>query len=489
MNEEAIEKRGLEPLKADLDAIAGITDAASLARVLGAGLRADVDSLNNTNFHTEPSVRALGLAGLRQPGAQRRLPAAGRAGHARPRLLPRHRREVGGAAGKVPGPHRRPPQARRARPTRRSAAAGSTTSSERSPPSTAAGPTRSTCSRPNNPWPLPEFAKRAPGLDWNAYFAAAGLVGAADAHRLAPVGDRSASRRSPQSEPLAVWKDYLTFHAIDRASPLLPKAFADEALRLLRHGAVGSGAAARPLEARRRTRRAALWAMPWASSTSRSTSRRRPRRRPQRWSRTSRRPSARRIDALAWMSPATRAKAKAKLATLYVGIGYPDHWRDYAGLEIRKRRRARQRAALGALRLPLEPRQARPAGRQARMVDDAADRQCREPAAAERAELSGGDPEPAVLRSRRRPARNYGAIGAVIGHEISHSFDDQGAQFDADGRLANWWTPEDRNHFQEVGGQTRGAVRRVRAAARAPRQRKADPVGEHCGRGRRRRRP
>ena len=51
------------------------------------------------------------------------------------------------------------------------------------------------------------------------------------------------------------------------------------------------------------------------------------------------------------------------------------------------------------------------------------------------------------------PARNYGAIGSVIGHEISHSFDDQGAQFDADGRLANWWTPEDLAHFQAVAAK------------------------------------
>ena len=60
---------------------------------------------------------------------------------------------------------------------------------------------------------------------------------------------------------------------------------------------------------------------------------------------------------------------------------------------------------------------------------------------------------PPFYDAKGDPIRNYGAIGTVIGHEISHSFDDQGAQFDADGRLANWWTPEDLAHFNEAGAR------------------------------------
>ena len=72
-----------------------------------------------------------------------------------------------------------------------------------------------------------------------------------------------------------------------------------------------------------------------------------------------------------------------------------------------------------------------------------------EPAAAERAELPGRVPAAAVLRSRRRRRRTTTARSApIIGHEISHSFDDQGSQFDAEGRLANWWTPDDLKHFK-----------------------------------------
>ena len=106
MDEAAIEKRGLTPVQPELDAIAKIQDRAALARVLGSGLRADVDALNSTNFYTE---RPFGLwvgAGLRRPEPQRRLPDAGRARNAGPRQLPRHRREGRRAPVEVQGPRR-----------------------------------------------------------------------------------------------------------------------------------------------------------------------------------------------------------------------------------------------------------------------------------------------------------------------------------------------------------------------------------------------
>ena len=160
-----------------------------------------------------------------------------------------------------------------------------------------------------------------------------------------------------------------------------------------------------------------------------------------------------RIDRLEWMSPATKVKARQKLATLRVGVGYPDSWVDYRGLQIVKgdafgnRQRAerfeyeRHLAKLGrpvdkgewwmspqtvnALNLPLQNALNFPAAILAPPYFDAA--------------------APA--------ATNYGAIGAVIGHEITHSFDDLGAMFDADGRLANWWTKEDLEHFRTAGAR------------------------------------
>jgi putative endopeptidase len=150
------------------------------------------------------------------------------------------------------------------------------------------------------------------------------------------------------------------------------------------------------------------------------------------------------------MAPATLAEARRKVETVTVGIGYPEHWRDYSALEIRRDDafgnawRAQefeyrhQLAKLGqpvdrgewwlgahtvnAVFLPLQNAMNFPAGiLEAPFYDRNAD-----------------------------PAYNYGAIGSVIGHEISHSFDNLGAEFDAEGRLRNWWTSADSAHFRET---------------------------------------
>src|SRR5579872_3719353 len=87
------------------------------------------------------------------------------------------------------------------------------------------------------------------------------------------------------------------------------------------------------------------------------------------------------------------------------------------------------------------------------MVDGTADRQRREPPAAERAQFPRGHPAAALLRSQSAAAVNYGAIGSVIGHEISHTFDAEGSAFDSKGRVRNWWTPEDLKHFETATAQ------------------------------------
>jgi endothelin-converting enzyme/putative endopeptidase len=160
-----------------------------------------------------------------------------------------------------------------------------------------------------------------------------------------------------------------------------------------------------------------------------------------------------RIDQLDWMAPATRAQAHAKLKTLYVGIGYPDKWRSYEGQKVvpgdafgnavraEEFRAAQQFAKLGkkvdrtewamaphtinAVNMPMQNAINIPAGYlQAPYFDPKAS-----------------------------DAQNYGAIGTTIGHEVSHSFDDQGAQFDAEGRLRDWWTKEDLAHFKAASAK------------------------------------
>jgi predicted metalloendopeptidase len=158
-----------------------------------------------------------------------------------------------------------------------------------------------------------------------------------------------------------------------------------------------------------------------------------------------------RIDSLAWMAPTTKAKAKEKLATLKVGVGYPDAWRDDTGLVIERgdafgnAERAEKFAyerSIAKLGKPVDRGEwCMPAH-----VVNAVNLPIRNALNFPAAILSAP-----FYDARFTAAANYGAIGSVIGHEISHSFDDQGAKFDAHGRFTNWWTPEDLAHFEASG--------------------------------------
>ena len=155
----------------------------------------------------------------------------------------------------------------------------------------------------------------------------------------------------------------------------------------------------------------------------------------------------RRIDALSWMDPATKAEAQAKLTTLYVGIGYPDTWRNYSAYEVKAddifgnlwrgnlfdyhRDVARLGLAIDRKEWTMEPQTVN-------AVNLPLHNALSFPAAIL---------QPPFFDPQAPAAVNYGAIGSVIGHEISHTFDTEGSAFDSKGRVRNWWTPADLAHF------------------------------------------
>ncbi|HEV7575473.1 MAG TPA: M13 family metallopeptidase [Caldimonas sp.] len=153
------------------------------------------------------------------------------------------------------------------------------------------------------------------------------------------------------------------------------------------------------------------------------------------------------IDSLDWMSAATKKEAQAKLATFRPKIGYPERWIDYGALEIRRDdlvgnvQRAhvfeyeRQLAKLGA---PVDRDEWRMTPQTVNAYYNASFNEIVFPAAILQPPFFDADADDAV---------NYGAIGAIIGHEISHGFDDRGSQFDDTGNLRMWWTAEDRERF------------------------------------------
>jgi putative endopeptidase len=444
MDEDAIEARGLAPLKAELDAIAAISDRKTLARVLGGGLRADVDALNNTHFHTDRvfglwaapdfanpdrNVAYLMQGGLGMPDRDNYL----NTGEKDKELQAKYRAHLA-ALRKLAGIPDPEAGAARVYELERKIAEkhGSRTDSV-------------DVLKANNPWKVSEFATRAPGLDWAAYFDAAGLADQPMIMVWQPPGIVGESALAG-SEPLDVWKEYLTVRAIDRAASLLPKAFAEERFRF--YGTALSGAT----EQRPRWKRAVnatgealgesvgkLYVARWFPASAKAQA--------QKMVRNIVEAFRKRIDKLDWMSPATRARAKAKLDTLYVGIGYPDRWRDYSGLEVvrgdalgnsERAELFEYRQSLAKLGKPVDKTEWCMTPQTVNAVNLPLQNALNFPAAIL---------NPPFFEAGANASDNYGSIGSVIGHEISHSFDDQGSQFDERGRLFMWWTPEDFAHF------------------------------------------
>ncbi|MFC7537437.1 M13 family metallopeptidase [Sphingomonas sp. GCM10030256] len=161
----------------------------------------------------------------------------------------------------------------------------------------------------------------------------------------------------------------------------------------------------------------------------------------------------RKIDGLAWMAPETKARARAKLANFTTKIGYPDRWRDMSALEVRRddlignamrSNRFDYAYNVGKLGQPIYRWEW---GMTPMTINAYANFGMQEivfPAAIL---------QPPFFDPNADPALNYGGIGAVIGHEISHHFDDQGSKYDENGRLQDWWTPADKAAFEAATKQ------------------------------------
>ena len=448
MDEAAIEAAGVSPLREELDAIAGIRDQQGLSRALGQTLRADVDLLNATDYYTD---RLFGLwvsQDFDEP--TRNSPYLVQGGLGMP---DRAFYLEGGRMAEMRQAYRAhivqiltlariaQPEAKADRILALETAIAGVHATAEQTNDVQAG---------NNHWTPADFDARAPGIDWAAWRDGAGLA-QQDQFVVWQPGAVTGIAALVGSQALDTWKDYLTFHAIDRASPYLSSGFANENFSF--YGSTLSGTPEQAPRWRRAvdaTNNAIGEAVgriyvdrhfPAASKTAM-----------EQLVQNLMTAFGERIDNLDWMSDETRAAARRKLQTLEVSIGHPEQWRDYSALEIRPDQAwgNAARASLfeyqrnlakltrpvshdewymlpqtvNALNVPLENRLIFPAAiLEAPFFDPLAD-----------------------------VAVNYGGIGAVIGHEITHSFDSTGALFDETGRLRNWWTPQDLERFEAEGG-------------------------------------
>ena len=450
MDEEAIEAKGLAPLQPWLDRIAALANLQQLSRALGSSLRADVDVLNNTNFYTgnvlglwvaqdlnDPSSYSPFLlqGGLGMPDRDYYLDPSPRMAGIRKKYQA-HIAAVLKLAGVAKS------EARAARIYDLEQRLAKTHAPRVDSEDVLKG---------NNHWSRKELETRAPGLDWKAFLSEAGLEKQPRFVLWQP-GSVVGLSALVKSQPLAVWKEYLTFRLLERVAGLLPKAFVEENFAFY-----GKTLAGTP-QLRERWKRGVdqtdaalgeavgkLYVARYFPPAEKA--------RAEEMVKNELAAFGKRIDALDWMAPATKARAKAKLAALKVGVGYPDKWRDYAGLEVVRGDALgnAERASLFDLHRNLA-RLGQPVDRGEWVMNPQLVNAVNLPAM-NALNFPAAILQPPDFDPSRPMAMDYGSAGATIGHEISHSFDDQGALFDERGRLENWWTKEDFAHFSASSEQ------------------------------------
>ena len=154
------------------------------------------------------------------------------------------------------------------------------------------------------------------------------------------------------------------------------------------------------------------------------------------------------IQEATWMGEATKQKAMGKLDTLVSKVGYPDTWRDYAALKISRDSYAGNELASRAFDFDYEMgKLGKPVDRTEWTMTPPTNNAYYNPTMNEIV-LPAGILQPPFFDPKADEASNYGALASTIGHELTHAFDDEGSQYDADGNLKAWWTPEDRKAFE-----------------------------------------
>jgi len=302
-----------------------------------------------------------------------------------------------------------------------------------------------------NPLTVAALEKYAPLFPWRSYLTGASVSEKAKsgADRALIVAEKSAFPKLAKifaETPLPVWRDYLTVRYLHSFAAYLPKKFDDTDFAF--YGTVLQG---KPQQLDRFTRGAQLLDSSMGEALGKLYVAKyfppEAKAKAQLLVANLLKAYDESIKTLDWMTPATREKALDKLHHYMLKIGYPDHWRDYSALEI------------SADNLVQDVKNANMFewNRRARRIDQPVDK----------AEWGMSPPtnnayynptfneivfpagilQPPFFDPNADDAVNYGGIGATIGHEISHGFDDQGSKYDANGVLRNWWTDADRKNF------------------------------------------
>ena len=296
-----------------------------------------------------------------------------------------------------------------------------------------------------NKWAMADFAAKAPGFPWDAYFKTVGTAG--QANFLVGMPDAvTGEAKAFADAPVQVLQDFMTLKVLRAYAGYLSKPINDANFAF--YGTVLSGAPQQPVRWKR-----AVGTVSGALGEEVGKS----------YVATYFPPETKaaadqlvkniiaamrvRLDKLTWMAPETKVKAQAKLAAFTPKIGYPSVWRDYSALTVKRDDLVGNVAAANAFEYRRDlaklgqPIDRTEWGMTPMTVNAYANPPMNEivfPAAILQAPFFDAKADPAI---------NYGAIGVVIGHELSHHFDDQGRKYDPTGKLTDWWTAEDVKRF------------------------------------------
>lgn len=438
LDEATIEAKGLAPLKPQLDAIAAIGDRGALFRAIGQELRLDVNVPLRVDANQDlknPDIYAVyvGQGGLGLPDRDYYLDTKNpKFGDIRAKY------QVHIAAMlKLAGFDTTEARAKRifALETKIAEVHWDKVATRQ-------------MEKLYNPIKREALGATYPGMDWTPFLTAVGVQSQKElviTHPSAIAG----IVKLLADESLETWKDYLAFHALKQAAPYLPKALVNEDFAF--DGTVLSG---QP-EIKPRWKRGVdattnalgeavgkLYVAKYFPPQAKDEA--------DRLVKNIITAMDVRLSNLTWMDPKTKAEARAKLARFTPKIGYPTKWRDYTRLEIRRG------DALGNAMRASEFEFQRQLDKIGKPIDRT------EWGMTPMAVNAYANPfwneivfpaailQPPFFDPNADPAINYGGIGLVIGHEISHHFDDQGRKFDKDGKLSDWWTPEDVKRFNAL---------------------------------------
>jgi putative endopeptidase len=447
MDQAAIESKGLAPLTGSLSRISAITDKSSLSAYLGTTLGSEIEGLTANSDHifgiwinqgfddASHNFPQIWQGGLGMPGRDDYLDPSPQKSELRSQYQA-HIARVLKFAGVA---------------DTETAAAAVLSLEVRIAHAFAPDSDAADVFKQNNPWKRADFDLKASGLDWNAYFQSAGLSEQENFIVWQPsavIGISALVR----SEGTDCWKNYLRLHLFEQYAIVLPKEVTAEHFAFYNTVlSTGRGRPDRATEAVAATNGALgqavgqLYTQRYYPPEAKAKA--------QAMVRDLLAAYRGRIPKLNWMSFETKQKALAKLAALQVIVGYPDEWIDYSSLGIvrgdafgnirraesynRLRDLSRLRQSVNPIDWPINPQQ---------------------PGAvimfSPNAEFfTAGILQPPYFDPGGDSASNYGSAGAAMAHEISHSFDELGNNYDAQGRLGDWWTADDHAKYHEAASK------------------------------------